>query len=333
MNLTESISILSIVQQRFTYYFAATLHPIGIVLSCISLIIFSRPALNKTNMGYFYFWQTLVDIVLLLYIVFIIRSQLLFGYSLSNQHDALCKVIQLLRRFVLQASSWMSVFTTFDRFLYVYYPTKFQFMKKKINITLIILCMFALLCAINSPNLLFYLDYSTNNSSSVALTVLGSCRGAPVIQALTDLTSTVMRTWLPMLLMVTFDILIIRKMQSKNVKLKGHKSSSQNKENHYTRNVILLNVLFFVFNGPVAVGFLVETLRNYSTLVVLSTYNRAVFDMYFQIASNFSFAYQSVSFFINLIINNLYRTELFCLIKVRKQSTSEVRDQKTSTKL
>jgi hypothetical protein len=327
MNSTN-IPSFSNLQRNINYFFSVTIPVIGIVLNTISLFVFSRPSLNKTNMGFLYLSQTIVDLTLLVYYVFVVRAPLIFGYSLTSLDEASCKFWQLFRRFILQASSWMCVFITFDRFVYVFYPSGLGFLKRKKTISLAIAVMFFSIIAINSPNLLFYLDISNNtNGTHIPMSVLGTCRGYPAIQVLTDLVSTVMRTWLPILLMIVLDILIIRKLNVNKMKLGVNQSSRKKKENHYTKNVILFNFLFFIFNSPIAVGFFVESMRTYTNLITMNALGGAIFDLYFQIAGNFSFAYQSVSFFINFISNRLYRNEIIALfkfhsIRVQEESTN-----------
>jgi hypothetical protein len=328
--MNSSLNFISFslnLQRTINYYFSVSFPVMGIVLNTISLFVFLRPSLNKTNMGFLYLSQTTVDLILLIYYVFVVRAPLIFGYTLTNRSEPWCKFWQLFRRFILQASSWMCVFITFDRFVYVLRPNGLGFLKRKKSITLAIAFMFSLLIGINAPNLLFYLDVSLANSSSnathVSMTVLGTCRGMPAIQVLTDLVSTVMRTWLPILTMIVLDILIIKKLNENKMKLRARKSSMQKKENHYTKNVILLNFLFFAFNSPIAIGFFIESMRSYTNLATMSALGGSIFDLYFQIAGNISFAYQSLSFFINIISNRLYRNEIYSLFKFRLNKVHE----------
>jgi hypothetical protein len=323
-------AVSALIQQKINYYFALAFPTTGLLLSLFSFYIFTRPSLNKTNMGFLYLCQTAIDTLVLVWFVFVSRSAHLFGYNMNVHSDLVCRLLTLLRRVVLHMSSWTSVYITFDRFLYVYYPSGSKLVKKRKHTLLILLAIFACINVINMPNLFFYLDKSSNvtNSSNGAvqsLTATGTCRAAPALQSFTDILSTAMRTWLPITLMISLDTLIIRKLREKKSILKASggggsakkPSGKKKKEQHYTNNVILMNFLFFFFNGPIAVMFLVETIRVYSNAFVMRELERAVYDISYQIAVNLSFAYQTLSFFFYAIFNHLYRRELLVLLGVR----------------
>jgi ABC-type xylose transport system permease subunit len=146
----------------------------GVALNLFSLYIFTRASLNKTNMGFLYLYQTVADLIVLLANIFIFRSSILFGFSLTNQSDIICKLMTLFRRFILHASSWMCVLITFDRFIYVYYPNRFKILKSKLSISILIFIMLFLLTIINTPNFLFALDANAKTCTGSSFILFGS---------------------------------------------------------------------------------------------------------------------------------------------------------------
>jgi hypothetical protein len=316
--MSDTRILLENLRSQMGYYFAFSIPFLGIFLNCLSLYIFTRPSLNKTNMGFLYLWQTIIDILVLLFYIFISRSMQLFGYSLLIHYDIVCKILTLYRRFILHASSWLCVLTTFDRFLYVCYPNSLKSLHNKFKFTAIILCVFLVIAIINTPNLFFYLEatHSTNISTNVTSSQRRRCTSSPFINHLTDMVSSIIRTWLPITLMVTFDLFIIKKLNVNKMKLTRRQSTIHRKENDYTRNVIILNILFFLFNSPLAIAYFIEAVQTNANFQLSPLY-MAIFNFYFGTAVDFSFAYQSLSFFINIISNKLYKNELLILFKLR----------------
>ena len=58
----------------------------------IAAFIFRRRNLNKTNMGFFYFWICVFNAFTLLFYLFIVESDLFLNYNLSRINDVSCKV-------------------------------------------------------------------------------------------------------------------------------------------------------------------------------------------------------------------------------------------------
>lgn len=71
---------------------------VGIPLNLVSLFIFSRPRLNKTNMGFLCSSQCVVDLILLVTTLLLTRgSTFVFGVSVYNASDFICKINTFFR--------------------------------------------------------------------------------------------------------------------------------------------------------------------------------------------------------------------------------------------
>ena len=249
----EYAAYLNNIKDNINTYFNIISTSIGIPCNIISIFIFARLMRNKNNMGFLYVWQCTVDFLLLLISVLLIRSYSTFGIELSNQSDSACKFLTFLRRFILHASSFISVITAFDRFTFVLYGhgERFQFIKSKRNLTYIILVGFTVISVIDIPNLFFSLMKN------------GQCNASLALRISSDIISTCLRTYLPFFIMIVFNIFMIRKIVENNRNL-SYQTSHSRKENHFTVAVISFDVFFFIVNFPLALFYIFYDINMYS---------------------------------------------------------------------
>ena len=111
------------------YNLRVFINTFGIVSNIISLLIFTRPNLNKkTNTGFLY------SILCVLNIITFINN----GYeTLSSKHHALLiRLPSRLKPFIsaslLDSLLWIEILISFDRFLIVVFPAKAKIMAKKV---------------------------------------------------------------------------------------------------------------------------------------------------------------------------------------------------------
>jgi hypothetical protein len=307
---TADANSIDSLSRDISTYFAWSLPHVGVMLNLFSIFIFTRKSLNKTNMGYLYLWQTCIDIVLLLSYVHIFRrASAVFGYDFPFESNLLCKLVIFFRRFILHASSWLSVYITFDRFVYVYLPSKFAFFKSRSKITMVLALMLGLILLIDIENLFFYLDSKVINHAARKV-----CTATPFVNALSDMVSITMRTYIPLTLMLVFDVLIIKKLHESKHR---SKNITQKKENQYTINVMLLNCIFFLFNFPLSIVYILKNIITFSG-IDLPGEAKVKFNFILNLTINIAFLTQSLSFFINLTFNKLYRTEFAYLIRIKR---------------
>ena len=307
-NLTYAAYINN-VSNDMIRYFMLTSSAIGIPCNIISIFIFARLLRNKTNMGFLYLCQCIVDLYLMVIFFLVIRAYpLLFSYSFLNVSDGLCKFLTYLKRFTLHISSWMPVLITFDRLIFVLHgqDQKFKFMKRKRYLSLIILGMFICLAIADIPNLFFEL----------AATKIGNtnCSGSFGIVFSSDMISTFLRTYIPLLLMLWFNYIMIRKIVS-NKRLTYKQSSLSRHEHQFTLAVMAYCVYFFVINSPLAVFYIFYDVNLYTGALTGdygATYNLLNF-----VFVNLSFCQQPLSFFMNFATNKIFRQEIMMLIGKR----------------
>ncbi len=296
-------------------YLSLTVFPIGILLNAFSLYIFSRPRLNKTNMGILNRWQLVIDIFLLAASAFVYRHHtILFPTSFYLYSSTTCGLLTFMRRFTLHSSSWMTTFIAFDRFLYVHVSRNLKFMKSRIKLCLILVAMFILVAIVDIENAFFYLtiaeavknmtDFSTNQTRQVS-SVSKTCTASPEVSIASDIVSICLRTYFPTLIMVILDTYMIVDLRRSKKRLSG--SIRSKKETQFTFTVILSNILFFLFNSPLSVAYFVGYgLRGTGQPnKVIEIYN-----FVFGLTLNIALLHQSLEFFIIVSINKLFRKEL-----------------------
>ena len=111
-------------------YFHAIEIPIGIFGNFISLLIFTRPNLNKkTNTGFLYSVLCVLNIFTLSELGFISQPLNFFKYTIRLH----CHLRPFISTSLVYSLSWMQVLISFDRFLLVIFPLKSKFMAKKVD--------------------------------------------------------------------------------------------------------------------------------------------------------------------------------------------------------
>ena len=316
---------LNQLNSNFNRIFFIMTTSIGIPSNIVSIIIFAQLMKHKTNMGFLYTIQCLVDLFLILVSVFLVRSTTinLYPVGLDSLSDPLCKFIKFIRRYPLHLSSWMPVLITFDRFIYIFYGNtdKFKFMKKKLNLTGIILVMFAILAIANIPNCFFYLPDRLIYPNGTLGPATFCTASFPIILE-SDIVSTFLRTYIPLTLMVFLNYLMIRKIFNKS-RAAFNQNSLSRKEYQFTFAAMAFDVYFFCINFPFSVYYTIYDINNY--MGTLKGEFGAYYQLLYTIFFNISFLQQTFSFFMNLAFNKLFRQKLLHMTgKVNLFSTSRV---------
>ena len=117
-------------------YFHAAAIPIGLIGNFISLLIFTRPNLNKkTNAGFLYSILCALNIIKLVELGFISQPLIFLNYTIRLH----CYLNPFITTSLIYSLSWMQVLISFDRFLLVIFPFKSKFMAKKVDFVILIL--------------------------------------------------------------------------------------------------------------------------------------------------------------------------------------------------
>lgn len=306
MSNSSEINYLNQLGAHFNRYFLISSAAFGIPSNLVAMFIFSRLAHKKTNMGFLYTWQASIDLAVLLITFFVARSSSVFlPFSLANLNDSMCKFVIFARRYILHASSWMPVLITFDRFTFVLYghSRRFKFLKNKCFLVVIILIMLTLLAILDIPNLMFYLPANTSNPS---------CMADRNIVLSSDMISIVLRTYLPFLIMIVLNALMVHKIRESSRRT-FKQTAVGRREYHFTLATMTYDAYFLIFNFPLSVFYIFYDINLYS-----GAFTDRLFAAKYSLANsafiNFSFCEQTLTIFMYVAFNKLFRNELirFC---------------------
>lgn len=278
---------------------------IGIPANLLSIVIFARLMRHKTNMGYLYMWQSVVDLFMLLCYMLLFQSSQTLGINLYTVSNVWCKSITFIRRFILHASSWVAVFITFDRFIFLIYGHngRFKFMKKKLYLTLFILTILMLIMVLDIPNLYFYVNGN-------------DCTADNIITISSDVISIFLRTLIPFTLMIVFNIVMIQKTLKfiKASRNRSHSAYLSLKEYQFTIAVIAYDIFFLVLNFPRSLYFILYDVNLYSQAFNGNPTFSAIYTFYNAITSNIATSVQTLSFLTYFAFNKFYRKEFLNII-------------------
>jgi hypothetical protein len=153
-----TIDSLNSIYNTMLFYYLVILMPVGLATNLLSIMIFARTPLNSTTMGAYSSFLGLGNIAALLFFTFIQNSILtLGGINLLTTSDLACRLIYLSRRTIREISPMIETLLTVDRFIEVFYPAKFPFLKKKLVILSFVLAGYVALLVISFENALFVL--------------------------------------------------------------------------------------------------------------------------------------------------------------------------------
>ena len=302
------------IKDNIDYAFNIIEYSIGIPFNILSIIIFVRLLKTNNNMGFLYTWQCSIDLCILLFNLFILRSHINLGIEVWLQNQSACKASLYVYRILLHASSWIAVLTTFDRFTFVLYGhnNRFRFLKSKRNLTCIILAIMTIITIFDIPNYFYYID--SNNF----------CNADIAIKFATDIISILLRTHFPFIPIFIFNGIMIRKI-IKSRKNASFQNANLRKHNSFTIAVIAYDVFFFVLNAPLSIYHIFYDVNFISGHFKRNFEFKAKHVLVNAVTGNLSLCEQIFSFLMYFAFNKLFRKELLYLIGriFRFQNVSE----------
>ena len=300
---------------RFNFYSKVTLIPIGIIGNLISLFIFTKPSLNqKTNTGLLY---TLFCVVNLITIVF--TAAFKNAKSFTEFNIELPLSLEVYIEFILyQCLSWVQVVISVDRFIAVLYPVKgVRFMSKKWVLYSIILGLFIVIIGANSSFFVRYtFTYTYDNNQTVTYVDYLSSETVIILYSV----ESFMQFFIPYFIMVIVDVMVVIRLKKLNTNLNQRRtrlsSVSTNRSSRFTRNTILIDLIYLVFNLPPTIYGI------YITIYFFFRGNIHLPTLYFNLIKFifplFSFFYLSLIFVVFVVFNRIFRAELITLFHLQK---------------
>ena len=305
---------------KIDYYFALITIPIGIIFNTLSVFIFLRKNLNKTNMGFFNFCLSISNSFTLIYFIFVSDSKIFFNYDLKIKHDVLCRIIPFIRRVIREVSPWIEVLITFDRLIYVKFPTRFKFMHKKLILAEIMGLMLLILSVISIENFFYSIRTTvkiipaptsknmTNNTIEPKSDLSSTCTGSNDILLASDLISIILRTFIPIITMVVLNYILISFVLHTKSKMKNNQNKAYcSRQLNFTLTVIAMDMYFLALNLPVSVMYILR-------YAVVSSWSGLLVNFVWKICYNIANLYYATLFFFNIIFNRIFREEILFMI-------------------
>ena len=138
-----------------------------------------------------------------------------------------------------------------------------------------------------------------------------------------DITQVIMRIILPLIIMSTCNVILIRYIRESKKKVIAGRG--QRREHHFTIAVSLVNGAFLVFN----IGITVYNLIFYSlrfTRTSLGFVGTVQLTIFFTTSNLFSYMFTLCQFWVDLSLNRLFRKEMrmaFCFLMGRGNQVTE----------
>jgi hypothetical protein len=318
------VNYLNWLSNQMNFWLQLITVPLGIFFNLTSLYIFSRPRLNRTNMGFFYLNITTWNTIALLFSFFLIDSKVVFGYDLSIINDISCASVWFLRRFVRFVSPWLEVLVTVDRYIFICHTNKFRFLKSKFYLSIIIAIICICLLLQSVPNL-YYKIYISNEVKNISnqsiLIITKECKTTKEIALIGDLLPLFIKVLIPMVIMIILSVLLMRKVKEKKIKKKNIKNSNSisSKEMQFAITIIGMNATFIAINLPLS--FMNSFRSIYNNLLakqINSTLATTIINFLYSLSFQIANFYYSFMIFSYLIFNKLYMNEILDLFRMSK---------------
>ena len=244
--------------------------------------------------------------------------------------DIWCKLLPFLGRGLNQAAAWIQVFITFDRYIFVAYPKRFQFAQTRKFIISCVLVDYLISLALNVPNLLFSLQTMETKSIVNNLTVIqvtNVCNGSQSLIGIRDNITSVFRLYLPCLLIMIGNHLLIRSVRmskmrfnkikeitlsassiANQVQINNSNGSAEKKEQCFMNAIIAMDIVYLITLVPQFIVIVLWTIfSNISSFPVpklVIALNTAYYMLIFS-----AFASLGFPFLINLKYNRIFKSE------------------------
>ena len=284
-------------------YSVTTIISIGIIGNLISLVIFTRPCFNSnTNTSKLYALLCVVNLVAFVYVMIVRDPKIFYLYRVQwpfgTEH-----FIEII---LLQTMAWIKVMISFDRFVSVVFPVKgYRIMLKKMVLYSIIFGMFIAILVVNSPYYIRVFTYTVGNETFTANVALMSNE----ILITTETINVLMQFFVPFFVMSILDIKVILWLRNSIKRF----NKNNNKSSKFTRNTIIIDIIYLVFNFP-------PTFFNiYYVLIIffqaMPIIPLVYLNIFTPLFTNFPYIYSSLLFLLFLISNSIFRSELILILE------------------
>lgn len=319
---------LNNITNRIDFYYSAIVIPIGVVLNMAAIYIFSKSssvARKNTIINLLYIGLSVYDIIALFNSILFAQLLPSLGIYLVNYSLATCIGLNWWRKIVVQAPSWVQTIITFERFLSVVYPNRFDIFKSKRNVVLILISVFFSLTLVNMGQAWYYTAMVTQNQTlftkygdkitqQTVSDLSNVCANSDAVSLLTDIINVLFRFMIPFSIMIVLNLLLSKHLYESK-KRTAARNRSFRQEINYTFTVIGFNVLFFVLNLPWAVYYILNYIQNSGIVIFQAYLDDSIIGLINAFAFSIFYLNNLSSFFLNIMFNTLFRKQFTSLTR------------------
>jgi hypothetical protein len=328
--LTSQVIFLQNLSDSINFYYSFVAIMVGTLLNIVTIYVFLRKRVSaKTNMSLLYTSLCFFDILTMLNSLPFTQFLPTLDLYLSSRSSVLCKLVMIYRRATTQAPSWLHVLITFDRFLSVCYPKKMKHFRRRSTLICIIVIIPCVLLILNIQHI-FYDIYESNstslifmngtNESTIVFNYKRICSASETLQSVVEFVYVLLRAFIPFSIKLFLNIKLI-KCFLKSKKRSNNKNLASKREKIFTITVIVMDISYFLLYMPWSGYFIALNIYKLSTAENNELWNAnmmLVQSITYSIAlvNNFS------SFFVNIVMNSIFRNELLGIFHLRSNKVS-----------
>jgi hypothetical protein len=235
------------------------------------------------------------------------------GQDLTLISTASCKIVSFLVRLTTQILSWLFVFLTIDRVVSIYYQNRFDILKNRTKLSVLMLIILILLAIINIPNFFYYLNIATSitNVTTNSTTSTRTCTADSNIVRTRDTIALVVRYVIPLTLTTILNVFLIYKL----LKIKNRANTANTRDYIFALSVSGLNILFILSLLPNFMAIVYLNVIQYEQLSVIGSRKLQMGNLYNTIGILMTSLNNCLNIFVIFIFNRLFRKEFMNLIK------------------
>jgi hypothetical protein len=331
---------LSLKSIDFNFFMIMIIFPIGLFLNGLQLFVFSKRELNlKTNMGSMHALLSFFNILAIIFSILLTQLLPFLGINIKTYTNFGCKILSFIQRVSLDIPSFQQVMITFQFYMSIKFPMKFiAFQNSKKQYLFIILGMVVFAIAENIGYFFFELTLTYSNltrvNASANETSIGYtnvCYASFYLILGSGIASLIFRNFLPFIIMLIFNILIIYHIIQNHLKV--NKSYKARGHKHFFISIMTINLIFFILYLPWSIGQIIVFVQYFFTARTLTeTVDKAVI-FFYTVGWSISYLNYIFPFFVYIQFNRLFRKQLFLMVNyVSKEKSSSNFDPRTFTK-
>ena len=289
------------------YYSYIIIDFFGVTGNLLSLAIFSRPKFKATIFNTFFRFMCLNNL-LVLFSKFEWFCEVIGILNIRNNYVFVCKLYYYTIYFSPPVTSWSLVFISFDRMISICFPARYLFRKKPKNQIKMCVLILILNIIFYSPQLFAKINIYFDTLTNITLHRCEYFNPNGLFDLIDIFYSTII-TFVLMSISVSFSLRSIYKSR-RNASLNS--SMTKLKDIKFAITSIALNLIFVFLNSPISIFY------------ILAFFNSIDFDdeiyKFMDTFLNILFYSNYASlFYINLIVNSLFRSEFILFLKEIRQ--------------